>query len=76
MLEAPVGRAPSQSKSWLPPVDVVLGGGLLYFSETLPGTATRVLDTAAAHNAQVITAAEQLRQPLPSDARLIGLFCT
>jgi alkaline phosphatase len=56
------------------PVDVVLGGGLLYFSETLPGTATRVLDTAAAHNAQVITAAEQLRQPLPSDARLIGLF--
>ncbi len=58
------------------PIDVALGGGLLYFSERLPDGQTSVLDTANDHNALVITDPEQLTSPIPDDKRLIGLFAS
>ncbi len=56
------------------PVDVALGGGLIYFSERLPDGETSLLDTAKDHNAVVITEPEQLTSPIPDGKRLIGLF--
>jgi alkaline phosphatase len=56
------------------PVDVALGGGLIYFSERLPDGETSLLDIAKDHNALVIADPEQLTSPIPDDKRLIGLF--
>ena len=56
------------------PVDVALGGGLLYFLEHLPDGQTSLLNTSEQHNAAVITEPEKLLSPIPAEKRLIGLF--